>query len=1156
MATTRMVPWAMLVALGFLGCAGSRTPVSNGADGSGSGLDLGLQGHYERSPIVVQSADNYIMPMQRVHLRVDPDLSGELLFPHEANAFGQLLTADIDQLIPQRSIRLLDITRSPAGNIVVDLEVTHPFPAPDLNGEVTPLNRADLHANHLRAIFFMDGNESFTIGTETHLVNPGQLVNADGYTDQVPPPTGSGLTATQFPYVVFGTEDTAQLTVGNYHTTDAGGLGWNYVPVGETENFLAAPVGFNTFRQGGVSRAGFEFLADGNPISLDFLLVVNYSPAARSKATRLTPEYFLPANAPQEAWRITVDQTAGGLEAGPAPGDPQFAKTATYNIEVYDWQHGHASDVVSDFPRSNFRVGLAAASDIASVKISIPDVMNSTMSLSVPPILPEDAPDYGAPQTWSFTLDNTDLEAAEGTYYGLIEVVDTRVPDVDLTTIGDSKSVFGVDASTLEFRTLPAFRTYQVFPVTVGEGNVPPVAQAIATSATAVNQGQTVSFATSATDANNDVLTYEWDFDGDGVFGHPVKDNFTGDPTTPTHTFLAPGTPSVNLRVSDGRGGSDTLDAAGVSPMIRIPVTVAAVNIPPQACFTIVSPTTYLSPGALVTFDASCSFDTSVPLIYEWDFNSDMVFGDPVHLSSPAPPVIVTAQFPAVGKSEVRVRVREASTPQLYSTDSAPQLVTVREPAIALTNPTGGTPRYFGKTTAIGDLNNDGLDDLVVAATGFHNVPTEEQPGRVYIYFNDGITPPYPNAPDVIITAAHTGGYSNKGGYGWALDIGDVNGDGYGDIAVGEFQASHGQVFQGYAEVIINGGAAAAPLHFRPSGTAGRPTAIWPAENPTPEGGSESYGNALDLADLNGDGRDDLVVACYAASRPGQHWQAGECYAFHSTGTGFINTAILQKNPYYTADYMGTSITAGDFDGDGDLDVVGGAPGTKVSGVTGVGQIAMWENKMGEAGITAPYYFGGNVSSKNITQNYLGSPPNIVGDGSFGETLKARDLNGDGKWELFVGAPGYNAGNDPVKSGRIFVYAGGPDLMTRLTTPLQQLKSASPKVRAFFGSSFDLGELSDDTFIDIAVGSPFRDETSLIIETGYVEVFKGLGMTFNTVPTVVTPSTQSARGEAGFSVSVGHVYGAGGAMEVVYGAPRQTLYPGGPGRVHITSGPY
>lgn len=1142
--------WALLGALAILGCNGgsSRTPLAP-SDPTGSAFSP-IGGHYDRSPIVWQTEDSAVMPLQRMQLRVGPNMEAELIPLREANAFGQLLVADIDQLITKDHIRMRGITWSPERHLVVDLEVEHPFPAPDLNAPVGPLNRADLHANHLRAILFLDGNQSFSTDSGTVTMSPAKLVNADGYTNQMPPPPGSSVTATHFPYVVFGTENPAQLGVGNYHTTDAGGLGWNFIPLGETKNVLEEPIGFNVFRQGGLLRGTFVLNAlPGESFALDLLFVVNYAPAARNKATRLQAEYFLPATAPQEAWRVTVDKIAGGLEAGYAPADPLFNKTATFEVNVYDWQHGRAFDVVSDYPRSNFRVGLAAASDVASVKVKIPALMPGTLDFPVSNPFPP--PPYGTPLTWEFTIDNTGTEAPEGTYYGLVEVVDTRVPDVDFDTLGDSKSVFGVEASTLEFRTLPAFRTYQVFPVRVGEGNLPPVAAAIATSSTSILQGQTVTFESQSTDPNGDTLTLEWDFNGDGIFGHPVLDNFTGTPENPTHTFLAPGSFNVNLRVNDGRGGVDTLDLAGTSPFIRIPVNVTAQNIPPVACYT-TSDLNYLLPGALVTFDATCTFDTSSPLNYEWDFDGDGTFGDAWHPSSPNPPVVVVAQYPTAGAYVPRLRVSETATVELYSTIYSHGRIIIRNPNTSLLNPVA-SPRYFGKVIAVGDLNNDNADDLVIAATGFHNVPTQEVAGRLYIFYNKLTSPPYSATPDVIITAPSTQG---DAGYGWCIDIGDVDGDGWNDIAVGAFQRNLSQTYQGYVEVIMNGGLAAAPLHFRPNGTAGRPDNFFAVNNPTPQNGSESYGNAVKFADLDQDGRDDLVVGAYAAQRPGGHWQAGEMYAFLSTGFDMVLSATLQKFPYYTADYLGTGLAVGDFDGDGDLDIVGGAPGTKIAGVSVVGAVCYWENRLNEPGFDYPYIFGGNETNTQIQQNWMGIPPQLVGDGSFGQVMTAADLNGNGFDDLIVGAPGYYTGNMPIKAGAVFIYHGNSNFSNALPPHAQMVVSAYQDYRAFFGTAIAVGELTGDTLLDLVVGSPFRDETITKVETGMVEVFRRQGTQFVGPPTVLTPSVQPEGGESGYAVGVGNIYSGSSTLEVVYGAPRQDTYPTGPGRLWITDGPY
>ncbi|MEO7993772.1 MAG: FG-GAP-like repeat-containing protein, partial [bacterium] len=867
----------------------------------------------------------------------------------------------------------------------------------------------------------------------------------------------------------------------------------------------------------------------------------------------------LPATAPQEAWRVEVDKTAGGLEAGIAPGGPQYAKTATYTVSVFDWQHGHYADVVGDYPRAGFNVGLARESDIATVKVAIPALVTGDLNLPVSLPAPEDAPAYGAPQLLAFTIDNSVNEQPEGTYWGLVEVTDERIPEPDLTTIGDDTATFGIDASTLEFRTLPAFKTYQLFQVEVGEGNLAPTARATATSTTSVPQGGTVSFdATTSSDPNGDPLTYIWDFNGDGTFGDPVKDNFTGSPSTPVHTFLAPGLVQVNLKVDDGRSGSDTLDAAGAAPLIRIPVTISPVNIPPVACATVTSDITYIQTGAVVTFDCTCSFDTSSPLVYEWDFDGDGNFGDAWDVGSPTPPFTVYHTYPTRGTYNVKVRVRETATPQMYQDDSDPITVVVHQPALLINNPTGGSPRYFGHTMALGDLNKDGLDDLVVSATGFHTAPTEETTGAVYIYFNQNTTPTFGATPDVRITAIAAGGWNNKGAYGFDLDIGDMNGDTWPDIAVG-MNGFTGAVLEGRCEWIVNRGAAGAPSYFTnaasiPTGLQ-RPTTAIQVGNPTP-GGPEQFGTSLDVADLDQDGKDDIVVGAIQGDRPNGHEQAGECYAFRSNGLAVQLIATLDKNPYYSAEFLGCGITAGDYDGDGDCDVIGGGISIKTSGISNAGALCYWKNHQGEAGYTAPFTFGGVAPYYGVDQIYLGTLVTPVGDSNLGFMLRSADLDGDGYEELVAAAPGHTAGNRPVKCGAVFVYRGSNAWKTGFPLYDQTLFSATPEAGGYFGHAISLGDVDGDGDIDLVSSSPYHDTSSTLRDTGLAEVFKWTGTAFNPVGTVLRePWTNTNLAEAGFGLAIGHIDSTLPGRGVAIGATRGPSTTGA-GRVTITYGPY
>lgn len=55
-----------------------------------------------------------------------------------------------------------------------------------------------------------------------------------------------------------------------------------------------------------------------------------------------------------------------------------------------------------------------------------------------------------------------------------------------------------------------------------------------------------------------DTLTYEWDFDGDGIFSEPVDDAYTGDPVTPTHIYASEYQGIAMVKVTDSHDASCT----------------------------------------------------------------------------------------------------------------------------------------------------------------------------------------------------------------------------------------------------------------------------------------------------------------------------------------------------------------------------------------------------------------------------------------------------------------------------------------------------------------------------------------------------------------------------------------------------------------------
>jgi PKD repeat protein len=123
-------------------------------------------------------------------------------------------------------------------------------------------------------------------------------------------------------------------------------------------------------------------------------------------------------------------------------------------------------------------------------------------------------------------------------------------------------------------------------------------------------EGSEVSLELSATDADNDALTYDWDF-GDGTVG-------SGATPPASHTYADNGTYAIMLAVSDGRGGVDT--ARTTATISNVAPTLAAFTVPtaplPLAAGGVTLPisSTFTDPGTADTHTATLDCGVGAPV--------------------------------------------------------------------------------------------------------------------------------------------------------------------------------------------------------------------------------------------------------------------------------------------------------------------------------------------------------------------------------------------------------------------------------------------------------------------------------------------------------------------------------------------------------------
>ncbi|KAH8347899.1 hypothetical protein KR084_002195, partial [Drosophila pseudotakahashii] len=96
---------------------------------------------------------------------------------------------------------------------------------------------------------------------------------------------------------------------------------------------------------------------------------------------------------------------------------------------------------------------------------------------------------------------------------------------------------------------------------------------------------------------------------------------------------------------------------------------------------------------------------------------------------------------------------------------------------------------YFGYSVLAEDLNGDGLTDVIISAPQYvPDCDDSHDNGAIYVFINKGS---FEFDQAVIPSPA-----GNKGRFGTTLSpIGDINGDGYNDVAVGAPFAENGSVF-------------------------------------------------------------------------------------------------------------------------------------------------------------------------------------------------------------------------------------------------------------------------------------------------------------------------------------------------------------------------
>jgi len=411
-------------------------------------------------------------------------------------------------------------------------------------------------------------------------------------------------------------------------------------------------------------------------------------------------------------------------------------------------------------------------------------------------------------------------------------------------------------------------------------------------------------------------------------------------------------------------------------------------------------------------------------------------------------------------------------------------------PSWTAVNAQAGSQFGYAAGTA-GDVNGDGVSDIIVGAPYYSNELTNE--GAAFIYFgsiNYGLSLTGNTRPTGTFANADWSSEGNNANalFGFAVAAaGDVNGDDVSDIIVGapnytDAYAEEGRVF------IFHGADQTGP-----SQSANR-------SMDSNQANSHLGYSVSTAGDVNGDGYSDVVIGVpdYDYGQPNE----GMAWVYHGSGTGLGGLIWYDDNNIADASFGISVSTAGDVDGDGYSDVIVGASGSS----------------------SVYVYFGS--SSGLVSTGFW----NRSGDTSYGHAVStAGDVNGDGFGDIIVGAP--LADSTYTNCGRVDVYLGS---VTGLgVTPVWFIYDLHDYGQLGY-SVATAGDINGDGYSDIIFGEDGKGEPGEWSE-GKAYVYMGGAESLAASSTWVVESGQ-ANADFGFSVgSAGDVNGDG-YDDVIVGA--------------------
>jgi len=296
-----------------------------------------------------------------------------------------------------------------------------------------------------------------------------------------------------------------------------------------------------------------------------------------------------------------------------------------------------------------------------------------------------------------------------------------------------------------------------------------------------------------------------------------------------------------------------------------------------------------------------------------------------------------------------------------------------------------------------GDLDGDGLPDFIFGAPGDDDKAIDA--GRVFVQLGT----PSPGATlsvadtltNIIIDGVNAGDQAGAA----VGSVSDLNGDGHGEILVGAPGMEIGAAVDAGAAFVVWGMTSPGGVDLGDPFSAGGGGYVMKGE-----AAGDAAGTALaSVSDLNGDGKAEIVVGAPGNNAGGA--DAGAAYVVWGKATDtivrLVNVASGTGGYKIVGEAAGDGAgrvvgTVGDLNGDGKAEILVGAPDSDAGGAQSGAAYVVF----GKSTTTA-------VSLATVAAGTGGFRINgIAGDQAGSALTGLGDVNGDGKADILVGAPG------------------------------------------------------------------------------------------------------------------------------------------------------